>query len=77
MLGTIMGTRMAPMYTNLFVGKLEWEFLRPRTRYLLCGGDNIDDDFAVWTPSEEPLCLFVENLNSYHKMIKIHRHLVV
>ena len=30
----------------------------------------IDDVFAMWTHSEEPLRLFVETLNSYHTTIK-------
>ena len=36
---TAMRTRMAPSYANIFMGKLECEFLQPRTLNLECGGD--------------------------------------
>ena len=67
-----MGTHMAPSYANLFVGKLEREFLRtqnklPRVwwRYMY-----IDDIFAIWTHGEPSLGVFIENLNRPHPTIK-------
>ena len=37
-LGTALETRMAPSYPNLFIGKLEWEFLQTPDKYLECDG---------------------------------------
>ena len=65
-----MGTCMAPSCTNLFMGKLEWEFLWTQDKVPLVWWRYIDNVFAVWTDSEEPLRLFVENLNSYQTTIK-------
>ena len=68
--GTAMGTRMAPSYANLFMGKLEREFLltqdlKPRVWWRF-----IDDIFAIWTHGEESLKRFIESLNRHHATIK-------
>ena len=70
-LGTAMGTCMAPSYANLFMGKLEREFLQTQDKVPLVWWRYIDDVFIMWTHGEEPLHLFVENLNSYHMTIKL------
>ena len=62
-LGTAMGTCMTPSYANLFMGKLECEFLQTKDEVPLVWWRYTDDIFAVWTHGEEPLCLFVEKLN--------------
>jgi len=41
--GTAMGTRMAPSYANLFMGKLETSFLQQQTIQPLCWLRYIDD----------------------------------
>ena len=66
-----MGTRMAPSYANLFMGKLEREFLltqdlKPRVWWRF-----IDDIFAVWTHGEQWLLQFIESLNHHHTTIKL------
>ena len=68
--GTAMGTRMAPSYANLFMGKLEREFLltqdlKPRVWWRF-----IDDIFAIWTHGEQSLNRFIESLNRHHPTIK-------
>ena len=68
--GTAMGTRMAPSYANLFMGKLECEFLltqdlKPRVWWRF-----IDDIFAIWTHGEQSLLRFIESLNRHHTTIK-------
>ena len=53
--GTAMGTRMAPSYANLFMGKLEREFLRTQNKLPLVWWRYIDDIFAIWTHGEPSL----------------------
>ena len=64
--GTAMGTRMAPSYANLFMGKFEQQFLRTQDRVPLVWWRYIDDVFAVWTHGVQHLDEFVRELNSYH-----------
>ena len=68
--GTVMGTCIAPSYANLFMANLEREFLHTQDKLPLVWCRYIDDIFAVWTHGEEFLCLFVENLNPCHTIIK-------
>ena len=63
-LGTAIGTRMAPSYANIFMDKLERQFIeqaemKPHTwwRY-------IDDIFIIWTEGENSLRDFIDYLNS-------------
>ena len=65
-----MGTRMAPSFANLFMERLEWEFLltqdvKPQEWWRF-----IDNIFAIWTHSESLLRNFVESLNRHHPTIK-------
>jgi hypothetical protein len=69
-LGTAMGTKLAPSYANIFLGKLEKQLLagyhlKPEVwiRY-------IDDVFCVWTHGKEEFDKFVDYLNSKHDTIK-------
>ena len=68
--GTAMGTRMAPSYANLFMGKLEREFLQTQNILPRVWWRFIDDIFAIWTHGEPSLRTFVENLNRHHPTIK-------
>ena len=68
--GTAMGTRMAPSYANLFMGKLEQEFLLTQDRKPREWWRYTDDIFAIWTHGEPALCTFVESLNHHHATIK-------
>ena len=68
--GTAMGTRMAPAYTNLFMGDLEEKLLAqfPLKPYLWWR--YIDDIFMVWTHREDKLEDFINHINSLHSTIK-------
>ena len=68
--GTAMGTRMAPSYANLFMGKLEREFLRTQDKIPRVWWRYIDDIFAIWDHGEPSLRVFIENLNRHHSTIK-------
>ena len=68
--GTAMGTRMAPQYANLFMGRLEQEFLdscelKP-SLYLRY----IDDIFMLWPHGLDALQDFFLRFNAFHPTIK-------
>ena len=69
-LGTVMGTRMALLYANLFMGKYEWEFLWNQTVLALVWWRFIENFFAIWTRGEPALQKFVWGLNQHHTSIK-------
>ena len=61
---------MAPSYANLFMGKLQREFLRTQDIEPRVWWRFVDDIFAIWTHGEQALCRFIESLNRYHPTIK-------
>ena len=65
-----MGTRMAPSYANLSLGKFERDALlnSPHQPYLWLRF--IDDIFMIWTAGPEKLKVFVGYLNNLHSTIK-------
>ena len=68
--GTAMGTRMAPSYANLFMGKFEQNAIDNTVYKPLVWWRFIDDVFMVWTHGEELLKNFISYLNSIHPSIK-------
>ena len=71
--GTAMGTKMAPPYANLFLGKLEEEQITNNDNYK----NNIkfykrflDDIFLIWKGTLFELNLFLEFINTIHPTIK-------
>ena len=68
--GAAMGTRMAPSYANLFLGKFERDTLlnSPHRPYLWLRF--IDDIFMIWTAGPEKLKIFVDYLYNLHSTIK-------
>ena len=65
-----MGTRMAPSYTNIFMGRLEQRLLKNQSKQPMVWWSFIDDIFLVWTHGETSLQAFVDNLNTSHDTIK-------
>ena len=74
LIGTSMGTRVAPTYANLFMGKLEKQLLQncPENlkRFLHTWKRYIDDVLVIWTGSEAEFEEFFNFLNSFHSTIK-------
>ena len=68
--GTPMHTCMAPSYANLFMGKLEHEFLWTQDKIPQVWWRYIDDIFAIWTLGEPSLRVFSDSLNCYNPTIK-------
>ena len=65
-----MGTRMAPSYASLFMGKLEKKFLDSCNLQPLLWLRFLDDIFMIWDDSEEQLLKFLDKINHYHETIK-------
>jgi len=59
-----MGTRMAPFYANLFMGKLEHDFLQTQLLTPLLWVRFLDD-MMLWTHGETSLKTFLEQLNQF------------
>ena len=74
LIGTSMGTRVAPTYANIFMGRLEREMLRNCPEHLKpflhTWKRFIDDIILIWTGSEQQFEEFFEFLNSFHPTIK-------
>jgi hypothetical protein len=68
--GTAMGTRMAPSYANLFMSKLEENFMANQPCLPETWLRFIDDIFIIWNEPEGEFLEFFNNLNKYHKTIK-------
>ena len=69
-LGTAMGTRMAPSYASLFMGKFEKDFLESCGVQPLLWLRFLDDIFMIWDDSEEKLLQFFKEINKFHETIK-------
>lgn len=67
--GTSMGTKIGPNYANIFMGKLEEEFLRSRQLKPLCYKRFIDDIFFIWPHGESHLLSFISDFNNVHPSI--------
>ena len=65
-----MGTRMAPSYANLFMGRFEQHAIANALHKPLIWWRFIDDIFLIWTEGEEHLKHFISHLNSIHPYIK-------
>ena len=65
-----MGTRMAPSYANLFMGKFEQHAIGNAPLKPFVWWRFIDDVFMIWTEGEEHLKDFIRYLNSIHASIK-------
>ena len=69
--GCAMGTKCAPTYANIFMGKFEETHIYPRindkTRIYL---RYIDDLFFIWKGTEQELREFFDEMNTIHPTIK-------
>ena len=74
LIGTSMGTRVAPTYANIFMGKLEKVMLSKCPRnlrtFLHTWRRFIDDIFIIWSGTHEQFSQFFNFLNSFHPTIK-------
>ncbi len=71
--GTAMGTRLAPSYANIFMGRLEQNILKTLETKGLKPAlyiRYIDDIFIIWNQGEEKLLEFINVFNEAHPSIK-------
>ena len=66
-----MGTKCAPTYASLFMGRFEETHILPRIRaFTLLYIRYIDDLFMIWKGSEKELLKFLKEINEVHPTIK-------
>ena len=68
--GTAMGTKMAPSYANIFMGRLETRLLIQAPVKPLSWLRFIDDVEMKWANTRESLEQFIETANNFHPSIK-------
>ena len=69
--GASMGTKCAPTYASLFMGRFEETHILPRIRaFTLLYIRYIDDLFMIWKGSEKELLKFLKEINEVHPTIK-------
>ena len=69
--GTAIGTKMAPPYATIFMGKYEHTLLALFPDSILLWPRFIDDIFFIWLDGEEALLTFIEKANSLYPSIKL------
>ena len=65
-----MGTRMAPSFTNLFLGYFEANALEKAIFHPHIWLRYIDDIFMIWTEGLDNLKIFIDYLNNIHPTVK-------
>ena len=68
--GTAMGTKMAPAYANLFMGKLEEHLLHLAQKHIHTWKRFIDDIFIIWTGTKSEFEQYMHTINQIHQTIK-------
>ena len=68
--GTAMGTKMAPAYANLFMGKLEEQLINLAPNHIHTWKRFIDDIFIIWTGTTAEFEEYMHTINQIHPTIK-------
>ena len=68
--GTVMGTKMAVAFANIFMAKVETEIISQSTLKPLVWKSFIDDIFTLWNTTREGILQFIEQANKHHPTIK-------
>ena len=64
--GTVMGTKMAGAFANIFMASIEKEILRQSVNKPLTWKRLIDGVFCLWDTNKEEIEHFIEQANLYH-----------
>ena len=73
-MGCAMGTKMAPSYASLFMGKFEEDKLSDYHHQPLIWLRFLDDIFLIWQYSEKELLAFIKYLNGAHPSIITYKY---
>ena len=65
-----MGTKMAPAYANLFMGKLEQKLIDIGKQHIQVWKRFIDDIFIIWTGSHEQFSQYMNIISKLHDTMK-------
>ena len=65
-----MGTKMAVVFANIFMGTVESQILRRSVLKPLVWKRFIDDIFSIWNINKDQVTQFIEQANSHHPTIK-------
>ena len=65
-----MGTKMAPAYANLFMGKLDENLNELGKPHIMLWKRFIDDIFVIWTRSASKFTTYMNTINQLHHTIK-------
>ena len=68
--GTAMGTKMAPAYANLFMGKLEEHLINLAPNHIHTWKRFINDIFIIWTRTTAEFEEYIHTINQTHPTIK-------
>jgi hypothetical protein len=70
LIGTAMGTKVAPTFANIFMAKLEEIILNVFNNCVHFCKRLIDDILIIWTGTEKEFLEFMTKINSLHEAIK-------
>ena len=68
--GTVMGTKMAVAFANIFMARIERQILSQSCIKPLFWKRYIDDVFSLWNTSLDKIESFVKKANNFHSTIK-------
>ena len=71
-MGCAMGTICVLAYANIFMAQFEKQPIYPYIKHKsILYSLYIDDIFMIWAGTKQELLVFLQNLNSKHKRIKL------
>jgi hypothetical protein len=70
LMGTAMGTRVAPTFANIFMAMIDTKISNCGKEHIHLSKRFIDDVFIIWTDTEEQFLNFMDEINNLHDTIK-------
>jgi hypothetical protein len=70
LVGTAMGTKVAPTFANIFMAKIDKKILENSKTFIHFFKRYIDDILIIWTGTEKDFDEFMTKINTLHETIK-------